>query len=748
MKWLLVSLSPNNLVAVIGFTVFFTIALLFKFQTGVTAAAIAVISVALVIVLLIKSIRKNRVIPCALASSLIACLLFSLYFQFLYLPVVSYKNKTCNVSAILISEPEYEYGNCYYIARAKLIDSEEVDLKLRLVFSSVPDAEPYDEVHGRFTFYVPGESNDASLSSNISNGIFIAAYPHNGEFEVISIPEHEKPFGKTIIDIRTEIKNAVYRILPNEYGALSVALLIGDKSGLSSETLRDFSFIGISHIICVSGYHLSLWSMLFYELLIKTKLNKRLSSLACVIPVVLFMFISGMTYSVIRAGIMMIIYLLSNVFLRKRDPLNSLGFALTVIAAFNPFAMGSASLQLSALATAGIIICSEYFADKSENIIDKIKYVFLKKTVRSVVSVITVTFAATAFTLPVSLLLYNKFNFAFFLANLIVVPLSGFCMVLCASGALIGCFTTSIINVPAYFGGLLSRFLLWFSKSLSDFKALAFNIEKDETYVIIISVFLICLFAVLLAYYGKSFPGLTCVICSLLFVINLISFSVSERKITDIIVVDCGNGTSVVLTKGEETVLLGCGGNEFRGCYDLCNAIYTTGNDLKAVVFPDADNDSSSYFVNVIKEFCPAIVYCDGCPESAMPLLKNTDVFRFKHKKEIDNFDIICETLNEKSFAMIKNEDVSVLILFDPVDNINILPYKFRKADVIITRNDYPHGIENTDSVLMVINSVNSRGVTIQNELESIGINGVATGGCGTIRIKADDGCISSYREI
>ena len=734
--------------AVIGFTVFFTIALLFKFTTGVTVAAIAVIFVALVIVLLIKSLRKSRVIPCALASSLIACLLFSSYVQFLYLPAVSYKGKTCDISAVLISEPEYEYGNCYYIARAKSIDSEEVDLKLRLVFSSVPDAEPYDEIYGRFTFYVPGESNDASLSSNISNGIFIAAYPHNGDFEVISIPEHEKPFGKTIIDIRTEIKNAVYRVLPNEYGALAVALLIGDKSGLSSETLHNFSFIGISHIICVSGYHLSLWSMLFYELLIKTKLNKRISSLVCVVPVVLFMFISGMTYSVIRAGIMMIIYLLSNVFLRKRDPLNSLGFALTVIAAFNPFAMGSASLQLSALATAGIIIFSDCFADKSENMIGKIKYGFVRKTIRSVVSVTMVTFAATAFTLPVSLLLYNRFNFAFFIANLIVVPISGFCMVLCALGALTGCFTTSIINVPAYFGGLLSRFLLWFSKSLSDFKFLAFNVEKDETYVIIISVFLICIFAVLLAYYGKSFPGLTCVICSLLFVVNLIFFSVSERKNTDIIVADCGNGTSVVLTKGEETVLLGCGGNEFRGYYNLCSAIDITGNDLKAVVFPDADTDSSSYFVNVIKEFRPATVYCDSHPESAVPLLKNTGIFGFEYEKEFDNFDIVCETLNEKSFAMIKNEDVSVLILFDPVDNINILPYEFRKADVIISRNDYPHGIENSDSVLVIINSVNNRGINIQNELECIGINSAATAGCGTIRIKADDGCISSYREI
>ena len=67
----------------------------------------------------------------------------------------------------------------------------------------------------------------------------------DNEYEFVSVPESEKPFAKTFINIRREIRSAVYRILPNENGALAVALLIGDKSGLSGETLNDFNFIGI-----------------------------------------------------------------------------------------------------------------------------------------------------------------------------------------------------------------------------------------------------------------------------------------------------------------------------------------------------------------------------------------------------------------------------------------------------------------------------------------------------------------------
>lgn len=726
---------------------FFTIALLFKIKTGVTVAALAVLSVALVVVLLIKPVRKNRVIPCSLASAILACILLLTSVNFYYNPAVAYKGKTCDISATLISEPEYEYGNCYYTAKVYKIDSLDTDLKLRLTFSSVPDAEPYDEIHGKFTFYIPGESNDASLTANVSNGIFIAAYPSGDDYEVIAVPESEKPLGKTIIDIRTAIKNAVYSILPNEYGALAVALLIGDKSGLSAETLSNFSFIGISHIICVSGYHLSLWSMLVYELLRKTRMGSRLSSVICIFPVIFFMLISGMTYSVIRAGIMMLVYLISNVFFRKRDPLNSLGFSLMLIAVFNPFAMGSASLQLSALATAGIILYSEYFAPKTEEVIGKIKIDFLRRFVRSAFSTLAVTFAATAFTLPVSLSLYNRFNFIVFAANLIAVPISGLCMVLCAFGAVIGCFTESLINLPAYFGGSIARFIIWFSDKFAEFKLLSFNIEKDETAVIIISVFLICFFSLLLAYYGKAFPRLTCTICSVVFVVSILTFSLTERSITKLRVVDCGNGTSVVLSKGNESILIGCGGTEFLGNFNLCNAVVETGNDLKAVILPDSDEKSCAYFTDVINEFRPSEIYCDGIPSYSEPLLKNADMNGFEDEKNFLNFDILCVSVNGKSAVLIENEDAVVLVLFDPIKDISQLPEKFQRADVVITRSDYPAGIEKFGSVLTVINAENSRGVILQNEIEKIGINCAATAGCGDIIIKADDRCISSYRE-
>lgn len=733
--------------AVIGFTVFFTIALLFKFPSGVTVSALIVFSVALVVALLNKSLRDNRVVPVSAASAILACVLLLTNINFLYIPAISHKGKTCDISAVLTSEPEFEYGNCYYIAKVTQIDSENVDLKIRLVFSDVPDAEPYDIVNGKFTFYIPGETNEVSLSSNISSGIFIAAYPNEDGYEITTVPESDKPFGKKIIDIRTKIKDSVYRVLPNEYGALAVALLIGDKSGLSAETLNNFNFIGISHIICVSGYHLSLWTLVVYELLRKTKVGIRLSSFICIFPVILFMFISGMTYSVIRAGIMTVIYLASNVVLRKRDPLNSLGFALMLIAVFNPFAMGSASLQLSAMATAGIIIYSENLSPKIYDRINGINNSIIRRFIKSVVSVLSVTVAATAFTLPVSLSLYNRFNFMVFAANMIAVPSSGICMVLCAVGAFIGCFTTKIINIPAYSGGVLSKFLIEFSDKLSEFRFLSFNTESDETAIIIISLFLICVFSLLLAYFDKSFPRLTCLICSVVFVGLILIFSLSDKCLTKVRIVDCGNGTSVVLSKGNECIVIGCGGTEFLGSYNLCNAVYSTGNNLNAIIYPEPDEKSSGYLSDILNEYCPDEIYCQTLSSEILPLVKEIPVNSFDGTYGFLDFEIVSESISGKSFSFIKNNDISLLVLFDPFDDFSAIPEQYKYSDVIITRNDYPAGIENIDCRMTVINAENSRGLILQNELTDKGLFCAATAGCGDIIIKADDGNISSYRE-
>ena len=732
--------------AVIGFTVFLTAGLLYNKETGVTAAAFAAYAAALVVTLFIRKIREQRYLPCAFASGTVICALLLSSTLFSYLPVTALSGSVHGIKAVITSDPQLNYGNYYYTADATEIDGEEADIKLRLTFSSPLEASAYDEVSGNFMFYIPGSTSEDIMNSYKADGIFVAAYPQNGEYTVNIIPDNKKPVGKTILDIRRKITDSVYRVLPDERGALAVALLIGDKSGIPADILNDFRNSGISHIISVSGFHLSLWALLILGFMKKLKLRERLSDFICIFAVIGFMAITGFTYSVVRSGIMMLVFLLSEIIMRKSDSLNSLGFAITVIAVANPFAIGSISLQLSVLSTLGIILYSQYFAPRIKEKTDKIKNAYFKKSVRAIISSFMVTLSATSFSLPVSLEVYGGFNFAIFGANIIAVPLSEAAIILNTLGALFGNFIDNTLNIAGRFGGVLCSLLIRWADFTADIEWLTFRVEKDESYLIVCAVLAVCLFSLIMAYCGKSMPVLTCVMCGVVFTFSLLSFSLAERSVTRIDVADCGNGTAVSVSKNGETLLLGCGGTEFLAASRINEALGLSGGKADALFVPYESVQTSSNLVAFLETGKADNLYCGELDFDSRLLLGDTEVYPISSEYSTENFTVTTKSVDGKTATMVYSADVSILVCYDPIENHSLFPQNFQSADIIITRGDYPENIENFGADLVVINAENVRGKLISDELNAKGITAVATAGNGNITVKADDGYISAYR--
>lgn len=728
--------------ALIGFTVFFTLSILYELQTGATVAAFAVFSAALVVTLLIRKIRKAKVFTVAAVSGLLSCVLLICSNSFIYQPIASLEGRTFNLTAVITSEADLNYGNYYYDAKVSEVDGKTADFGIRLTFSTPLDAEPFDSVNGRFNFYLPGSSSSELLSANKAKGIYIAAYPSAEGYTVIE-NENGNFIGRKITELRNIIKDSVYRILPNEYGGLAVALILGDKSGISRETLSDFNAIGITHLICVSGLHLSLWSMLVLKIFRKTGLNEKIAAVISAVFVILFMLVAGMSHSVVRAGIMMLVYLFSILISRKSDSLNSLGFAITVIALVNPFSIGAVGLQLSVLSCLGLILYVQFFRPKIDELLDKSK--IPKRLLESVLSAFSVTAAASAFTLPVTLQLYGSFNFAVFASNFLCVTAAGICMVLCMFGAIFGALLPGVFNIFGFLGGLFCKYILAVSDFISRFDFLTFRIEYDKAVLLICGMLLISALAVLVSYFGKAKPILSVVLGAVMFCTGLFIFSSGERKETKLRVVDVGNGTSVLMEYNGETVLFGCGGSVYSGSYDILNAVERAGK-LDYLVVSDDDESSSAYALSILRNTEPKAICYSALPSGAELLLGGIETNRYENPDFSDNIEI-CSTIIDSSYCVLaKTEDVSALICFDPVKSFSALPENFRNADIIITRNDYPADLSDYDVSYTVINAENTRGIIIQNELESKGIKCASTAGCGDLIIRADNGDISVYR--
>lgn len=729
--------------SVIGFTVFFTAAILFDMKTGVTASVFGAFTVALVIALFSEKARSIKIIPVVAASGALACLLLLGAEKLIYQPAVEYDGKNCDIKAVLTSECEERYGNYYCEAKALTVNGEESGMKFRFTFSKPIEAEPYDIIEGKFSFFVLGSTDEEYLLSYKSKGMFLGAYTFSEKYEVVNIPEDEKPFAKKIIDFRASVKDAIYKILPDDRSSVAVALILGDKSRIPDDYIDNFNEIGIMHLVCVSGFHLSLWSFLILGILRKTKINQKIANLIAMAGVIAFMLIAGLSYSVIRSGIMMILYLFSDIVSKKHDPLNSLGFSLAAIALYNPFAMGSAGLQLSALATLGLILYSMFFGRRVRVFFEKIKPVFIGKVLYRISEGIFTTAAATAFILPVILRMNSAFHFGIFVANPIAIPLSQAAIILCSLGAVIGSLPLGIPNIPAFAGGLFVDLFIRLADGVSKLRFLSVRTDDETECIVLIGMAVIALVSVSVFGKRRRKYALTCALCAVYFTATMfISSGISERE-TRINVVDCGNGTSVIIRADGKNYLFGCGGTEFLSLVKLTEAVEHSGGELESIIIPDESEHNSDCFTEIISDFRPKSIWCSGLPDGTEFLTDSSEVKDFSSLDISGDVNIYGKETNGSRYAVFENKDISVLICFDPVDFEEI----GGEFDVVISRNDYPYGITKNDCRTVVISAEKSRGRLLEKEISSKGIYPAVTGGEGNIIIRASDGAVTLKRE-
>ena len=186
-------------------------------------------------------------------------------------------------------------------------------------------------------------------------GIFSVV--QNGD-ELLLTDEAAFSFEKPFHIVRSAVKERVASFTEGNTAGLLTALLTGDRSGLSSELKRDFRTLGISHLLAVSGMHLSILFALFEFILLHLRAGLRLRSVLLLLFVAGFMALCGFSPSVTRAGVMLIIFLAARLFSQKADPFTSLFLSGALIVLFSPFSVVNVSFLLSFFATFGILIAN------------------------------------------------------------------------------------------------------------------------------------------------------------------------------------------------------------------------------------------------------------------------------------------------------------------------------------------------------------------------------------------------------
>ena len=349
--------------------------------------------------------------------------------------LLPFDGQTAVITARVVDLPTN--GQMYTVS---VLGSDSVPVGARLSLYCPPGSEPvlYDTISATVTL----KKTDTAYRR--SERVFLYAFPQGGWDASATIT------GDATMPLPYRISQwfgtILKQTLPGEEGELLAALCLGQRQNVTEAVTDAFRNSGLSHLLVVSGLHLSMLAVALRGLLRRVGVGYRLSAVI-VLPVVwLFAGMVGGTSSVLRAATMCSLWLISFVVYRRYDGLNAWGLAAAVLLVANPYRLLNAGFQLSFAAAVGVLILAPRLCRTTaeqpmpEQPVARL-WVGVMRFVRNGCGV---CIGAMLFTLPLSVYYFGGLSLTVLPANLLAVVPAGWALtvgwlgLLCCSVPLLG----------------------------------------------------------------------------------------------------------------------------------------------------------------------------------------------------------------------------------------------------------------------------------------------------------------------
>lgn len=319
--------------------------------------------------------RNKTLIRVALFALSFSMLLSHCYFNIWYKAYERFDDERVSVVGTVYEITDYDYYSKIYI-RTDSINGEALT-KYNMVFYLEAD-EDYELEENDAVALSAELHSFSSEGENFNNEIYYLSRGFSAKLNEIEELERVGTASPSLRyrakALRSRLTKRIISQTDDQSGGLLAALLLGDKEYLSPQVNLDFRRIGISHILALSGLHLSILAIGLSKLLSLFGLGKKERFFSTIVFTLAYMTLTGFPVSVLRAGFMLIVSYSLFLFARSHDSMTSLFISVAVICAIEPYSVLDLSLWLSACATFGIVslgdLRPEY--DKSRKKIKKL----------------------------------------------------------------------------------------------------------------------------------------------------------------------------------------------------------------------------------------------------------------------------------------------------------------------------------------------------------------------------------------
>ncbi|MFC5450297.1 DNA internalization-related competence protein ComEC/Rec2 [Paenibacillus aestuarii] len=248
--------------------------------------------------------------------------------------------------------------------------------------------------------------------------------------------------------LREALSRRMDKIFPDEHAGFMKGMLIGEQDDLDPERFQQFSELGLTHILAISGLNVSVFLGVCIWIMRRMKLAKETYLLVAMLLLPFYILLTGASPSIVRAGLMAMVALYAARRGLLKDVLHIMAIVAWLMLLWNPYYILDVSFQLSFLVTLGLILGVQRVNRLLE---DYIPQAWLMNT-------ISITLVSQLISFPVSIYYFNQFSLLSWLANAVLVPVIS--MVVFPAGLL--ALTASLLFLPA------GRCLGWLVSALNE----------------------------------------------------------------------------------------------------------------------------------------------------------------------------------------------------------------------------------------------------------------------------------------
>ena len=473
---------------------------------GLSFKVVLIFCSIIAICMLIVEKNKNilRIIKLVINKKVTILLLIFIIAGFIHIKFLKYDYEKIYISlenvnivgTIVSSKKEKQYINEYKIETEKI---NNIKLKKKFILlTKNKEIEYGNKIKLEGTYIKPSKSRNYrgfDYSNYLKTENIYGTIEQNGKIELIK-EKNINYFFIILYKVKNKIIKNINNKFPEETRGVFLGILLGDKSSIEEDVRQNFADSSLSHILAVSGTHISYVVICISVLFKKLKLNKNIRKVLTSLVLFMYLYLVDFSVSATRAVIMSTIVIMQMLFYRKQDTITTIAFSSIIILINNPYYILNIGFLLSYGGTIGIILfVNRISIESKEDFFQRFKS-YLK-------DICIVTISAQTIIMPIIIYYFNTISFTFIISNIIASLIIGPIIMIGLVIIAISFFKIPIISLIIRFYNILIVILVRTADIISKIPMSKIYLKTPTTLEIIFYYSVVFLIA-LLIYIKKS----------------------------------------------------------------------------------------------------------------------------------------------------------------------------------------------------------------------------------------------------